>query len=292
MMDRASRSYEPTTLVIPGTSPITLRITRYPPGYAMTRHRHCTDGVSVVLSGCLVEGAVDKEVVVGPGDTVLKPAGVNHDNRFGPHGAVLLSLTLVEGTLRDLDPRLDRWRWTANAAAAEELLRLAAVDLESVCRMLPSEEPRLEALARVAPNLCEGGLVGTAPLWVESTRTAIARTDDAHRGERMTVRHLAAKTGRHPAHLTERFRTHTGSSIRSYASWCRAADAFTRLTLSDEPLSSVAYAAGYYDQSHLCRSLRRHLGVTPTTVRMVTQHARWGIATNEPCVRTRLSGSL
>jgi AraC family transcriptional regulator len=77
------------------------------------------------------------------------------------------------------------------------------------------------------------------------------------------VAEIAASVGVHPAHLAREFRRHYGTTIGAYVRRLRLEWATARLAASDDTLSSIAFAAGFANQSHFTRAFKRHTGLTP-----------------------------
>jgi AraC family transcriptional regulator len=68
-------------------------------------------------------------------------------------------------------------------------------------------------------------------------------------------------------YLARAFRRAYGCSITEYVQRHRIRRAAALIADRRLPLTQAAYAAGFADQSHLCRSFRRHAGVTPSAFR-------------------------
>ncbi|WP_079144647.1 helix-turn-helix domain-containing protein [Streptomyces agglomeratus] len=66
----------------------------------------------------------------------------------------------------------------------------------------------------------------------------------------------------HPTHLVRAFTAAFGIPPHQYLT-ARRVDRARRLLLDGLPPAEVAAAAGFYDQSHLTRHFKRHVGVTP-----------------------------
>jgi AraC family transcriptional regulator len=77
---------------------------------------------------------------------------------------------------------------------------------------------------------------------------------------------LAATVGVHPVHLARTFRRRHGCSIGAYARSLQIERAVTMLA-GTAPLSEVALASGFYDQSHMGRAIRGATGKTPGQLR-------------------------
>src|SRR5262249_3624741 len=85
----------------------------------------------------------------------------------------------------------------------------------------------------------------------------------AHRADPLSVEPIARYAGTHPVYLTRLFRWRMGCTVSTYVQRARVHQAAELLSKSELPAGSVAMAAGFADQSHLCRSFRRHMGLSP-----------------------------
>ncbi len=206
---------------------------RFPPRSAMPMHRHALAYCAVVLEGSYEERSADGRWIAEAGDLVIHPRFHAHANAFSTRGAWVV----------DLDPRaLDAevygvWR----IRDPEALLRGEYALPEAVssgCRR-PGESPGgwlaefAEALRGDAPP----------PVAVLSRRFEITRE-----------------------HAARAFTRWFGLSPQAYAGEHRLRRALESLENGQAP-ADAAHECGFYDQPHLTRSLRRHLGVTPGMVR-------------------------
>ena len=78
---------------------------------------------------------------------------------------------------------------------------------------------------------------------------------------------LAALAGVHRVHVARAFRDHLGCTVGDFVRRLRVRRACELLTATTVPLSDVAMRAGFFDQSHMTRVVKRFLGVTPATLR-------------------------
>ncbi len=129
------------------------------------------------------------------------------------------------------------------------------------------------------------GLVG---LVAEVVRQVMATTtpdnDRAGGGDRALVAHargligdghpaaaglvpLAALLGVSPYRLSRAFTRELGVSLTRYRNRVRVAHALDRLETGEPHLAVLAADLGFADQAHLCRTVREHLGHTPTALR-------------------------
>ncbi|MEV4657022.1 AraC family transcriptional regulator [Micromonospora sp. NPDC049301] len=85
---------------------------------------------------------------------------------------------------------------------------------------------------------------------------------DARTVEGVTLREAAELLHAHPTHLVRTFTHVHGLPPHSYLTG-RRVELARRLLLEGQRPAEVAAAAGFFDQAHLTRHFRRHLGVSP-----------------------------
>jgi AraC family transcriptional regulator len=78
---------------------------------------------------------------------------------------------------------------------------------------------------------------------------------------------LAKVVGVHPVHLARVFRRQKGCTIGEYVRHLRLDFAQRQLSETENSLSDIAAAAGFADHSHLTRTFKRYLGLTPSKYR-------------------------
>ena len=86
---------------------------------------------------------------------------------------------------------------------------------------------------------------------------------DAHLDKQLTLESLARVAGLSVHHFARQFKQSAGVAPHQYLTQKRLERAQEMLARTDLPLSDIAYAAGFSDQSHLARHFRQMLGTTP-----------------------------
>ena len=81
---------------------------------------------------------------------------------------------------------------------------------------------------------------------------------------------LATMAGVHRVHVARAFRDHLGCTVGDYVRRLRVRRACELLAATSAPLTDVAMRAGFFDQSHMTRVVKRFLGVTPAALRRHT----------------------
>lgn len=242
-----------------------LVVTDYRPGERMAPHHHPGTQLSMVLRGMVEEGVGSREHQATAGGVVVKPAGTVHRNVFGPTTVRMLSLNLLPCTADSGDgiAALSAWRWMEGGPPARALWRLLAT-----ARAEPRDGPRLlaDCFWEVVDAFGEDGAAASPsspPAWLRRVR------DHLHdcAGAAPPVRDLARAAGVHPVYLARAFRRAYGAPVTEYARRLRLRAAADRLASTDLPLSRIACEAGFADQAHLTRELRRETGLTPAALR-------------------------
>jgi AraC family transcriptional regulator len=236
-----------------------VREVAYEPGLRQARHAHQETTVTLVVAGSLRETVGDAQEVARALSIVVKPGDTEHADHFGDRGArtVQIGLTASEAAAaHEWEPAVRQWRWTHAGPAVPAFLRLLAV-----LRSSPNDGALVErgvtdvlASLRQVPDDTRQA----PPMWLRQVREEM---DDV--GTSVRVRDVAARAGVHPVYLARQFRRFFGSSVVSYMQRRRVTRAAELIASSSMPLSSVAFQAGFADQSHLSRSFRAGTGLTP-----------------------------
>jgi AraC-like DNA-binding protein len=121
--------------------------------------------------------------------------------------------------------------------------------------------PRLDLLPALPPAAPRRG--GLPPGAERRVRDYV----EVHLGESIDLAELAAVAGLSLFHFARQFKQTVGVTPHHYLVQRRVEHAQTMLARSDLPLSEVAVAAGFADQSHLARHFRQLLGATPREFR-------------------------
>lgn len=113
---------------------------------------------------------------------------------------------------------------------------------------------------------------------------------DEHTAEGVRLDEAADLLQAHPVHLIRAFRREYGLPPHRYLTSRRVEHA-RRLLLAGIPPADVATAAGFYDQSHLCRHFKQLVGVSPAYFARLSQRGtrprRTSSAGRAPCAPGR-----
>lgn len=228
------------------------------PGTRLRAHGHAHPHLCYVAEGMFAEREGCGWRRVPCGTLRSSPAGDEHDIRF--ETATRCLLILFEG-----DPL------AAPTPAPRERVYLEATHLRLLAAEMvrslhcPSQEAfelgtlALELLAASRPDVASR----TPPPWLTDVRDRLL--DDPRQPP--GTADLAEWTGLHPVYVARAFRTHYGMGLGEFARVARADKARSMIRSSDTALARLAIRAGYADQSHMTREMRRVFGTTPGRIR-------------------------
>lgn len=238
------------------TDGVSVRLSHYGSGADMAPHVHGYTQLSWLLAGELSEqhGRHDVEIL-GP-SLGIKPAECRHANRYGRDGSLILSVNVEEDRLPTLVGRegLD-WGWARRAAprdgrdpvpALAALLAAGGEDAGWALNDLVARAVETPADEREA-----------TPVWIERVREQL-REDESE----PDLESVAAQAGVHRVHLSRSFARHVGMAPSLFRTRVRLARAL-RGMMDGQSTADAAYAAGFSDQAHLNRWIKRETGFAP-----------------------------
>ena len=239
----------------------------FPPNALLEPHTHARAIFAVMLAGSFSNRIAGREYDCTPLSYWTEPLGEKHSNRGGSAGARVF---VVQPDPRNSDV----------FAPFEDLLQSVrhgrqgtlALDSRRVLREIGSQDPLaplaidssvLGMLISAARLTSGSGHHAPPPRWVQQAREYVHE----HYRRSFRISDVATLVGVEPSRLAQVFRRYYGSSVGQYARAQRLGWALEQLEKSDSPIAKIAAQAGYCDQSHLTREVRRALGVGPAEYR-------------------------
>jgi AraC family transcriptional regulator len=129
--------------------------------------------------------------------------------------------------------------------------------LSDASALLRSDSPHLDTSAPPASDTLRPGSLAR---W--QTKRTLAYIE-ANLGSKMAISDLADVVAFSKSHFSRAFKRSLGLSPMAYVTSRRVERAKLMMTSSREQLTEIALACGFADQSHLNRSFRRLVGVSP-----------------------------
>jgi AraC family transcriptional regulator len=242
---------------------------RHPARQSLSPHVHVQPYLSILIHGSYRERCGSSAWDCMPGQAIFHGSGEVHSDQFFDEGAELLNLEILpefEERLRGDGIRTDL-RILLNHPYCLEL----ALKLRQELRVADSVSGlAAEGLAmELAALVFRGG----------STRTEcdghwINRIDATLReqfSKPPSLAELAEMVHVHPVHVARTFRKRLQCSIGEYVRMLRLEAACKQLRQTDLPIAAIAAEVGFADQSHLSRTLKRYMGISPMSLRRASQ---------------------
>jgi len=238
----------------------TLTETSYPARLRLPEHAHLTASFCFTLQGSFTESFGSRSRTCKTSTLLYRPPGEAHSDHFDSR---------VRCFNLQIDPQLQQQTAGLNRPAAFQggALTQLATRLYREFReadelsALAAEGLALEMLAAAARSAKPARRV--APPWLARAREMLRESF----AEGLTVSAVAAAVGAHPTHLARQFRRHYRCTVGEYVRGLRVEFACRRISSSDDPLSEIAVAAGFFDQSHFARTFKRLTGLSPAAYR-------------------------
>ncbi|MDH3734236.1 MAG: AraC family transcriptional regulator [Gemmatimonadota bacterium] len=235
----------------------------FPPGTVIPRHTHDRAVLGVMLDGGFDNRFATRTLDPVEGDLFTEPGEEPHANRVGSGGARVLAVQpdpSDEHLARAGRTLLDEVRSLRHPGVALTARRLA-IELQKPDDM---SEFAIESLAL---DMIVTGIRFDAsrsePVWLARVDQIIH--DTYRQGPR--VGDIAHEVGVHRAELARVYKRHRGLPLSTHVRELRLAWAAERLIESSDGLSSIAFEAGFADQSHLTREFKRCFGLPPGAYR-------------------------
>ena len=234
----------------------------YRAGFAMPVHTHERAFLDLCLTGTIHEVWGAETFVRGVSTLNFLPVGAPHATLFPEKTRtfqVVMNAPWLE-RLQQVAPLRDSLAhytdgpatWIAGRMHREFRRRdaLSPLVLEGLLLELLAEMSR--SAQTVEESRC--------PRWLQEARDFL----HAHFTESIAIEAVAAAVGVHPAHLMRSFRQHYRATIGGYVRKLRIDYACHLLSTSNASPAQVAYTVGFADQSHLHRTFKDFMGMTPT----------------------------
>jgi AraC-like DNA-binding protein len=142
-------------------------------------------------------------------------------------------------------------------------LKIPEADLPSMYDVRSADSAHA-GLAAMQSTLYRGGV---SPRALQRVREFI----EEHLDDNISIQTLAKVAGLSKYYFARAFKQSQGITPHDYVVRCRVRRVQELLASTDLPLSEIAVAVGFADQSHCARRFREHVGMTPSRYRWSTR---------------------
>jgi AraC family transcriptional regulator len=223
-------------------------------------HEHRNLSFCFVMKGNYQETARHRTFTCRPGDVVIKPGNMQHQNTFSQLGAVCLLLEISEESLEQSKGLIEG---ELNRPIRD--YHLARIGLELREELQASDSLSAIVLEAIALRAVVSGLrlvrEGSKKAQVEVMREAL---DGGLGAGDLTAPCLSAGERKRVRRL---FYEMEGCSMNSYILRRRAFSAFAEVLNTNHSLAEIAQRCGFYDQAHFTKVFAKLFGITPGRLR-------------------------
>jgi AraC family transcriptional regulator len=238
----------------------------YPARLKMPVHEHEPPYLGLVLKGAYSETLFGRTRERGPLTTVFHPACERHSVSFHDSNVQIFRVEMgssfrarVQGAMHlPTEPAQHKGGLVTSLA-----LRLLSEYRKRDCWSPLAIEGLLLEIAAALGRSETDAPSGRLPKWLDLAREILASTLSDHH----SLAELAQEVGVHPVHLAREFRRRYHCTIGDFVRQRRIEFACKEIARSDAPLSEIALACGFYDQSHFSNLFKRLTGMTPAAYR-------------------------
>jgi AraC-like DNA-binding protein len=237
--------------------------------------RHADACIAVVTEGTFQYRTGDGQAVLAPGGVILGNHGAcfecGHEHGTGDR---CLAFHFAPEALESIVADVPGARRTAFARPSlpplpELLPLLTAAEAARDCQdRTELEELAVRIAGAVAATLADVGKVTPSPSRRDQRRVSDAiKRIEAEAHAPLSLADLAGEAATSPYHFLRTFRQVVGMTPHQYVLRTRLSRAAVRLRTSDDPVSAIAYDAGFGDLSTFNRRFRRLMGCSPGAYR-------------------------
>jgi len=246
--------------------PFILHERLYPAHFRTPRHFHDRSLFCFVVKGSYTETYGSRTRACQPSTFLFHAPGEEHAEQFHSAGGCSFLVEIDEG-------------WLDHVSAESRVLK-TSFDCDGGMLSLLAAKVYKEfgEPDDLSPLVIEGlmfELVGETsrrarsetpsrpPKWLSQARQLLQESFS----NRLSLNEIAGAVGVHPAHLARSFHRFYHCTVGVYLRQQRIEFACKALATTDLPLSQIALAAGFSDQSHLTRLFKRHMALSPAQYR-------------------------
>jgi AraC-like DNA-binding protein len=209
--------------------------TRHAPGESLPRHQHRWPFAAIVLSGSYSECGDTGRHRVSAGDVIFHRQFESHLDRFGSSRAEVFNIPLPS---RLRTPTLARFD------DPDTIVRTAEKDVSEAVFLLTNQLVEHSSVPEDWPDLLAQRLISSPS----------ASLDE-----------LSREFGIHPGSLARGFRRQFGVTPAEFRLIARTRNALE--SIDRMPLGELAAEAGFADQAHMSRAIKKFTGLTPRELR-------------------------
>jgi len=244
---------------------LTLTETLHTPCTVIPLHGHVAASICLTLAGQGIElnGCVKERT--RPGSLILRAPGLVHSDQYGVtghRGFMIEVSTNWLATCYQFSRVFDGYKHFQGGPLPSLAFRIYQESrIKDSVAPVVVEGLMLEMLGHASRSLARPPV--RLPKWLTQARDLLHGNFNTS----LNLVQLAETVGVHPTHLARTFKKHYQTTVGEYIRQLRLDWATKQLSDTDDSISEIALAAGFYDQSHFSHLFKQHTGLTPAEFR-------------------------
>lgn len=239
---------------------ISLSITSYDEDTVLQEHHHENSYLSLLLAGEYSEETTYNSKTVRPGELIFRPGYYSHQNRFSRIKGSCFNIELKPGWNEILDWKLP---------LPERCIHFQKPDFPALFTLLYNfktcnkEDYCIEFISEWLKEVNHDKDITNKPLVNKLIKILENEFSCFH-----SLASLSERVKAHPVYMSRVFKSWTGMTIGEYQLNAKLKHAVKVLFTTNDPISEVSFAHGFYDDAHFIRSFKTMFGVSPNQFRL------------------------
>ncbi len=233
-----------------------LSMTHYENDETLDYHDHDNDYISILTKGEYREDGKDTRNEVLPGHVLFRPKYYSHRNEFTDQESTCFNIEFKKG-------------WN----------KLVDVKLKLPTKFIQYDVGRFPSLYKVLINfklnntfdqieehiydwlfsIDQQKTISLKRSWIEKVEHIL----NNELKEFHSLNSLADRVCIHPIYLSRAFKQNTGYTIGEYQMNVKLSKSLKALLATDDSISTISFAGGFFDDAHFIRSFKSRYGVSP-----------------------------
>lgn len=241
------------------TENFTISLTHHPANSKISLHAHDNPYLCFLASGAYREESNSVDII-SQGEVLYRVANYEHSNSFSDQGGLCLNIEM-----NDYDQFMNRneLHLPVEVSKQKGVIELYKL-LYGLKQGLPNDIINIfcyESMIAVVHVFNGKGDLN----WVRKVKERI----NDNPIESISLDKLSIEFSLHPNYIVRKFKEITGFKLSEYLTKMRLEHAMKYLVSSQENITSIALASGFYDQSHFNKHFKKYLEATPNHFRKV-----------------------
>lgn len=245
-------------------SALTLRETLHAPSSRIPAHTHDKASICLTLTGQSLEIIGGTRITTQPGGVLMRgPKIIHSDEYVVPHRGFMIELEnkWLETCRHFLRVFEGHSYFPSGPVSALALQIYRESRIKDTIAPVIVEGLMLELLGHASRSLIKPPV--RLPGWLMQARDLLhGRFNDS-----INLVEIANIVGVHPTHLARTFKKHYRTTVGEYLRRLRLDWAMRQLSQTEDSITEIALAAGFYDQSHFSHLFKQHTGLSPAEFR-------------------------